>query len=727
MNKEATKAESARRFGTFAGVFVPNVLTILGIILFMRTGWVVGNAGLVNALIIIAIANLITLATGFSLSAIATNTEVRVGGAYYLISRSLGPEVGGSIGVPLFMSQAISVAFYIIGFSEVLSSLIPQIDPRISATIVCIGFGVIAYRGASFAIKIQYFILGALGLALLSFFLGTNSGTVEANMTAHYLPKQNFWTVFAIFFPAVTGIMAGASMSGDLKRPGRALPRGTISAILVTFVIYVAAAYFLALRASPGELTGNNVVMQTVSRWPWLIYVGVFAATLSSALASMLGAPRTLQALAYDHILPSFFARQLGSETEPRMGVVVTFLIALCVIWMGDLNFVAPIITMFFLNTYGMTNLAAGLEKLIGSPSYRPKFRVHWLISLLGAFGCYYAMFLIHAPATIAAIILSYGIFFLLERRSLNQTWGDVRSGAWFALARFALLKLEDYKWHPRNWKPNILVFSGNPRARPYLADLVRWLSKGKGISTLMQLIIGKVDELGGKEGMKALGLKNLKRFIDESELDAFAQCEVVSDFEEGVVVTSQAHGIGGVRPNVILFGWSDETEGQEKLLCLTRKLYHLNKSVYILKLDDKKFFGNKKTIDIWWGGRGGNGDMMLLIAHLISLHSDWKNSHIRLLTLIDDEEGKEKAENNINSLLKEARLKKEAVVLTKKDGKSNFELIREYSEQTDLTILGLGVPEEGQEAAYAMRIQDLIRSLGSALLVRSVETEELL
>jgi len=718
----------ARRFGTFGGVFVPNVLTILGIILFMRTGWVVGNAGLTNAIIIIALANLITLATGFSLSAISTNIEVRTGGAYYIISRSLGSEIGGSIGVPLFFSQAISVAFYIIGFSEVLAALIPQIEPKITASIVCIGFAIIAYRGAHIAIKIQYVILTVLAFALLSFFLGYSPIDVEPTFSANYAPGYNFWAVFAIFFPAVTGIMAGASMSGDLKDPSKAIPRGTILAVLVTFVIYIYAAYHFSSNATVFQLVNNNTVMQSVAKWPFMIFAGVFAATLSSALASMVAAPRTLQALSIDTIIPRFFARQLGSGTEPRVGVIVTFVIAETVILMGNLNVVAPIITMFFLNTYGMTNFAAGIEKLIGSPSYRPKFGVHWSVSLLGAFGCYLAMFLIHTPATIIAIIISYGIFFLLTRRRLNQTWGDVRSGGWFSLARFALLKLEEHRWHPKNWKPNILVFSGNPRARTYLADLIKWLSKGKGLNTLIQLIVGDVKELGGREGMKALGLKNLRRFISESKLQAFAQCEIVSDFEEGVLVTSQAHGVGGFRPNVILFGWGDDSKGQVKLIRLMNKLYHLNKSVFMLKRCEEKGFGERKTIDIWWSRGGGNGDMMLLIAHLISLHTDWRNPLIRLITVIDDPEGKEQAEKNIDGLLKEARLKKKALVLTREDPEQPIsDIIHETSKDTDLTILGLGLPNEGEETNYALKLDDFIEHLGSVLMVRSVETEELL
>lgn len=728
MGREAIREAAARRFGTFGGVFVPSVLTLLGIILFLRVGWVLGNAGFWGAVAIIVLAHLITFATGLSLSAISTNVKVRTGGAYYLISRSLGSEIGGSIGIPLYLSQAISVAFYLIGFSQVVSHLVPWLPVRVTATIFCIGFGYIAYRGADIAIKVQYFIMALLGLALISFFAGGSPSAIAIDYNPNYIAGYNFWAVFAIFFPAAVGITSGVSMSGDLKNPARSIPTGTIAAILVTFAIYMAVMYWLSVNATAEELIKDEMIMYRIAKVPFLIVIGVFASTLSSALACVVAAPRTLMALSFDRIVPRFFARTMGSKTEPRMGVLVTFVIAEAVILMGNLNIVATIVTMFFLNTYGMTNLAAGLEKLIGSPSYRPKFNIHWSVSLLGAFGCYYAMFLIHAPATIVAIIASYGIFFLLERRSINQTWGDVRSGAWFTLSRFALLKLEDYKWHPKNWKPNMLVFCGNPRERPYLVDLIRWLSKGKGINTLAQLIIGEVTEFGGKEGMKALGLKNLRRYIQETKLEAFAQCEVVPDFENGVIVTAQAHGIGGVRPNAVLFGWSNDPAVQTKLVILMRKLFKLNKSMFMLKLDKARGFGKKRTIDVWWGGRGGNGDMMLLLAHLFSLHHDWRNAHIRLLTLIDHPEGKEKARENIDNLLREARLKKEPVILTKdRPDQPVSEVMRRNSGGTDLTILGLGLPESGAEAEYAARLREIIDPLGSVLMVRSVETEELL
>ncbi len=398
------------RFGTFGGVFTPNVLTILGIILFLRAGWVVGQTGLIGALIIVATANAISFLTGLSLSAIATSMNVRAGGNYYIISRTLGLEIGGAIGIPLYLSQAISIAFYVIGFTESIQAVafFQQFDPRLIATVVVIIFAGIAWIGADFALKIQYFILAILVGALISFFTGGWDSIGAPTLVANYSPNVTFWLVFAVFFPAVTGIEVGTSMSGDLKNPSHSIPVGTIASIVVTAIVYFVAIYWFSTHATPDELINNSFVMRDVARWPFLIFLGVWAATLSSALGSIMAAPRTLQAIAKDDVLPRMLTAQLGSPTEPRLAVLVSGVIAVIVIWAGDLNFVAPIITMFFLNTYGMTNLVAGIERLVGNPSFRPRFHIHWSVSILGALGCYGAMFLINPPATVAAIVISF-------------------------------------------------------------------------------------------------------------------------------------------------------------------------------------------------------------------------------------------------------------------------------------------------------------------------------
>lgn len=716
------------RFGTFAGVFTPNILTILGIILFLRIGWVVGQAGLWNALIIILMANAISFLTGLSLSAIATSMNVKAGGNYYLISRSLGLEVGGAIGIPLYLSQAISVAFYIIGFTEALLSSVEALqayDPIMISTFVALIFGVIAYIGADFALKIQYIILAILVGALVSFFSGGWGTFIEPSTAPSYTEGVNFWVAFAVFFPAVTGIEVGVSLSGDLKEPSKSIPFGTIASILLTAVVYVLAAIWLATHLTNEQLISNNLAMESVARWPFLILFGVSASTLSSALGSILAAPRTLQAIALDSVVPKRLAAQLGSPTEPRMAVLLTTAIAVAIIWAGDLNAVAPIISMFFLNTYGMVNLVSAIEKLVGNPSFRPRLNIPWYVSLLGALGCYSTMFLINASATIIAIVITYGIFFFLQRRELERTWGDVRSGIWFALARYALLNLNVERLDVKNWRPNLIVFTGQPHNRESLVEVSEWLSMGQGLVTFFQLLVGDVEKLT-RRGLRETARKNIRTYIEDKAITAFPEVDVVSNFKDGALTIAQAHGIGGLEPNAVMMGWSRTPPGRAMQIDLMRNLVALQKSVLFLHPDLERGFGEKQIIHVWWGGRGGNADLMLLLAHLIKRHRSWKGAKIRLLRIIDSEKGKKDTEVHMTQLLDEVRVDGEPVIIVRPNRTQPIaEIITEHSREADLTLLGIQLPEAEQIAQYAERLDNLVEAVGTVLMVRNANQED--
>ena len=410
-------------------------------------------------------------------------------------------------------------------------------------------FVVVAYVGADFALKIQFVILAILVAALVSFFAGGWGDVGSPTTTASYTDGVTFWVVFAVFFPAVTGIEVGISLSGDLKDPSRSIPVGTIASIAVTAVVYILAAVWFSTHLSPAELIDNTSAMSEIAAVPALILAGVAASTLSSALGSVLAAPRTLQAVAGDRVVPRWMASQMGSATEPRAAVLLTGVVAVAVIWAGDLDVVAPIITMFFLNTYGMVNLVAAIEKGVGNPSFRPTFAVKWWVPALGALGCYGAMFLINAPATVAAIVVTYGIYFALRRREVVGRWGDVRSGVWTSLARFALLKLErgGGGGDSRNWRPNLMVFTGQPHNREHLVALADWLSLGRGVVTFSQLITGRVEE-PNKPALRAQARERIRTYISDHRMAAFAEAQIVSDFAEGAVAVSQAHGIGPAR-----------------------------------------------------------------------------------------------------------------------------------------------------------------------------------
>ena len=487
--KSATKGT----LGTFAGVFTPSVLTILGIILFLRLGFVVGNAGLGRALIILALANGISILTSVSLSAIATNLRVKGGGDYYLISRTLGLEFGGAIGIVLFLAQSVSIAFYCIGFGEVINAILAtEISrlPQIIAALAVSFLFILAWLGADWATKFQYVVMSILTAALISFFVGGYIKWDTALLIQNWSASESslgFWVLFAIFFPAVTGFTQSVSMSGDLKDPGKSLPRGTFTAVGISIIVYFIAAVVLAAALPAEVLKGDYGAMNRVAYLAVLITAGVIAATLSSAMASFLGAPRILQSLAADRIFPFLnpFAKGYGPSKNPRRGVLLSAGIAYATIVLGQLNLIAGVVSMFFLISYGLLNYATYYEARGASPSFRPRFRYFnkWL-SLAGALACLGTMMAIDFRAGIVAIAVLFAIFQYLRRTAGPSRWADSRRSYHIQRIREHLLTAANEPEHPRYWRPQILAFSDDTERRSQLLRFAAWIEGGSGLTT---------------------------------------------------------------------------------------------------------------------------------------------------------------------------------------------------------------------------------------------------
>ncbi|MGK7312777.1 MAG: Na-K-Cl cotransporter, partial [Candidatus Longimicrobiales bacterium M2_2A_002] len=475
--------------------------------MYLRFGWVVGNVGLIGALAIVTLATSITFLTGLSISMIATDRRVRIGGAYYMISRALGIETGGAVGIPLYFAQALSVALYTVGFAESVNRTFPAMDQQAVAIVVTILVALLALKSAQVAVRAQYVIMGAIAISLISLVLGKPLEATEIEMFgASAARSESFWTVFAVFFPAVTGIMAGVNMSGDLKDPSRAIPVGTMAAIGVGYVVYMLLPILLAGRADAVTLIEDPLIMTRLAWWGDAILLGVWGATLSSAVGSILAAPRVLQALARDRVLPrslSFLGAGSGPNDEPRTGTAITLVVALGAVMLGDLNVIAPILTMFFLTTYMVLNVAAGVEKFLGSPSFRPAFRVHWSLSLLGAIGCLAVMFLINALATVVAAVVILAIFAWLERRELEAAWGDVRKGLWMAMVRAGLFRMTEGE-DTKNWRPHVLLLSGAPSRRWHLIDLATSITHSRGLITVSSVLPAGSRDAAQQEKLEA-------------------------------------------------------------------------------------------------------------------------------------------------------------------------------------------------------------------------------
>ncbi|MDF1799796.1 MAG: amino acid permease [Planctomycetota bacterium] len=725
---------TAPRFGTFGGVFTPCTLTILGVIMFLRFGYVVGEAGLWGALAIVVAAKVITTLTALSLSAISSNTRVRGGGAYFMISRSLGAEFGGSIGVVFYLAQAISVAMYVIGFTEAAVATFPALAAHaqlVASSVNALVF-VCVFIGAGWTIKVQYGILAVLVLSLVSFGIGGvmrfDSAILEANLMPRIsgLGWLGLLPAFALFFPAATGIMAGANMSGDLADPGRSIPRGTLGSIAATAAVYLLMAFLLAGAASRADLVGGNMIVRDVAFFGPAITLGIFAATLSSAIGSMMGAPRILQALARDRVFATLRPFSVASGGEPRRAIVVTFLLAQAALMLGTLDVIAPIITMFFMVTYGYLNLATFSEAYTQNPSYRPTFRwTHWSMALLGTILCGAVMLLISPLWAALAMLLMGGLHWLLTRRRIETAWGDVRSGAAFDRARRDLLRLEEERYHPKNWRPSILALSGGAGVRDNLAVWGHWLCAGRGLLSLGQVISGNVEDL--VERLRAQR-RALRAYIAEEGLEAFPAVVVAEDRHAGVEALVQCHGLGAFRANTVLAGWSRDPEHAEEFLDTLVTASHLGMSLVLLHQserarDEPTWNAPEGRVDVWWRGKH-NGQLMVMLAHLLVQNPEWRGRQLRLLRMVPKEAAREETEDHLRGLLAGARITASVRVMV---GDDPVATITAESRDSAVVILGLELPKEEEDPMVYLAARDVMLSgLDTVLLVHSTGDAEL-
>jgi solute carrier family 12 (potassium/chloride transporter), member 4/6 len=708
-----------RKLGAFIGVFTPSILTILGVILYLRTGWMVGNVGLVRALLIVVIAHAVTVATALSVSAIATNMRVGKGGAYYLISRSLGIEVGVAIGIPLFLAMTFSVTLYAFGLAESVAFVWEDAPQRPIAALTVLAVSLLAARGAGVALRLQLPIMVGIAASLIALTVGAVGQADEAvAILAGVDGGAEFWTVFAVFFPAVTGIMAGVSLSGDLAMPSRAIPLGSIGAVLTGFVVYLTVPFLLAVAASPEELASNNLIwFDMAGSLAPLVLWGLWGAIFASAAGSILAAPRTLEAMVDDRILPSVLGRAFRFVDGPGVPLLVSAGLALVAVGLGDLDAIAPLLTMFFLTTYGTVNLVAGLEQLSGDPSYRPTLRIPWWISLPAALACFTVMFLINPLALVVAIVLEAGLYVVIRRRAMTAPWGDLRRGALISLVRSTVIRLRRMPADPRNWRPNILLFAGDVRRRPDLARFGAWLVQDRGILTVATLLAGSIDDLNAQRREAAA---KLLADLDDLGIIGFPEVDIVDDYERGVVAVAQSNGIAGIESNTVMFGWSEKPERQEATLRVIEQLAKLEKSAVIGRIVRRDWNEKRRRIHVWWGGLKQNGDLLVLFAHLLSLNPAWRDARIVINSVATNEMTYERNRHLLERLTAAARIDATINLILKPEGTTVQEIIHERSADADVVLLGLRGNPPGDEAAYARRMQTMMDGLPSVLFVRN-------
>ena len=722
-------------FGAFKGVFTPSILTIIGVVMYLRFGWVLGNLGLGRTLLLVTVCNSVTLLTGLSLSALATNREVRGGGAYFLVSRAFGAEAGAAVGIPLFLSQAIGTAFYVAGFSEALTGAFPAAagwDPRLVGTATLAAIGVLSVFSANLALRAQFFIMAAIALSLVSFFLGGAPAGLPDPAALPAVEPKGFFFVLAVFFPAVTGILSGLGMSGDLRDPGRAIPRGTLAAIGTGYLIYLAVpvALFLFVGNHPA-LVSDPTLFRACSRWPALVLLGVWAACLSSALGSLLAAPRVLQALSRDRLVPAALGRGWGRGDDPRLAAALAFALALAAVWAGGVDVLAPVLTMVNLLVYALLNLAAALEETLGSAAWRPTFRVPAAVSAAGFALCIAVMLLVGPAATLAALLLVGAIHWLMVRRRLRARWDDLRRSLLRGGARSLLRALARGGEDGRNWQPDILALGAATARRPWLADVAGALSRDRGLLTLASV----VPDAGWTADRADEARRTVRDWAEKRGVEAFARVHPASDPWSGMRELVRAYGFGPLAPNTVLLGAPADEEsaaGAGSVAALAARL-HRNVVLAVRGGEGEESdvpaaaaAPGSRTIDVWWRGRGGNAPFLLALACLLRRGRAWEDAALRLRHVAEPDEDPARAEETLRAFLADARVRAEVSVLPAPAGLAAAAAIRAASADADLTLFGLRPPAEGETdeayGAYLLACRRASEGLPLALYALAAE-----
>ncbi|UMB54653.1 amino acid permease [Lutibacter sp. A64] len=715
-----------QKFGTFAGVFTPSILTILGVIMYMRLGWVVGNAGLIGTIIIIIIAHIISVTTGLSISSVATDKKIGAGGVYYVLSRSMGIPIGGSIGIALYVGTALSIALYLIGFAESFNGYfgfgMAINDFRITGTIALVSITILALISTSIALKSQYIILTAIAISIISIVFGTRDfvpETVNLLATKDSVPME---IVFAVFFPAVTGFTAGIAMSGDLKDPKRSIPKGTLWAIGVGLLVYILLAIFISISVDSETLRTDYNILMKMSLFAPAVVAGIWGATLSSALGGILGGPRILQAMSIDKVTPTLFSKGKGQNNEPVYALIMVFIIAEAGILIGELDVIARVVSMFYLTAYGFINIAFFLENW-ANPDFQPTFKIKRWIGLLGFFACFAVMFKLDMLAMIAALTIVGSLYLWLQRKEVKIQSNDVWRSVWENVVNKGLKKINANPEENASWNPNIILFSGRSEHQKYLLELSKTVSGRTGIVTNFKLILDKEN----KKPLK----KTEQIVTDEifSELGIFARQMKVDNIYTGIKNIATTFGFSGVEPNTIMMGWPKGLEGSKEYAEMTEELLYLDYNLLYLDFDKKAKFGNYKTVDLWWRETDSkNAEMMLNIARFIIASPQWQNTKMRVLFVNNNNIDTKIIYDKIDNLVKDLRVKIEIVIINNAIQQLAFyEIIKQNSNTTDLTLIGIPNYKIELQAEFIVKTNYLFEAIGSTLLVKAANNFNIL
>lgn len=735
---------TTKKFGT-APVFFTAISTILGAILFLRFGFAVGTLGFWGVVLIVLLGHMVTIPTALAISEIATNKRVEGGGEYFIISRSFGLNIGATIGIALYLSQAISVAFYVIAFTEAFEFLFNYIAENYGFTLprqaislpAMLGLAfLIIKKGANLGVKALYVVVGILLVSLVMFFLG-NTGHADATTfdlsKAELRNPQDFFVVFAIIFPAFTGMTAGVGLSGDLKKPSLAIPLGTTLATVSGMIIYFFVIFKLAQSAPVEDLLEEQLIMARIAvAGVIVIPLGLAASTISSALGSVMVAPRTLQALALDQAFPSkkingWLSKGTAKDNEPVNASLITSIIAFVFVALGDVNAVASIISMFFMVTYGALCLISFLNHFGSSPSYRPSFKSRWYISLAGFVVAVWIMFKISTLYALLAFVFIILIYLYVDHYHKNRKgFASIFANALFQLNRNlqVMIQKKQAKKEQREWRPSAICISKDSFKRDKAFKLLNWISYKYGFGTYLHQIEGYYSKSTAQQARQEhTRLMEQFNFIENH---VYVDTLISPSNTSAIAQAIQIPGIAGMENNMVIFEY--DKEHPKNLSDIIDNFALVNSGDFDIALlaSSPREIKYKNGIHVWINSFDTeNANLMILLSFIIWGHPDWKKGKIQIFNICRPGEI-EKTKAYMREVVLSGRLpisEKNIRMIVQGQNISARSLINEHSANAGLTLIGL---REEMIKKEQQKLFEGYDELGTVLFVYSKNQKEI-
>jgi amino acid transporter len=685
--------------GTFLGVFLPSLFTMIGALLYLPLGITLGNFGILKTLFVLFFCLILTLITSLSLSSTASNMHVGEGGSYFMISRSFGLKTGAVMGLALYVAHTLMACLCVLGFTESIHPYFSGIHPSVISTTTLLFVALLSFSSTTLAIRAQGVVFALVLISLIYFFFGSYKEPL--NEIPSYPPLFSFWSVFAVLYPALIGIEAGAALSGDLKKPSFSLFVGTLTATLAGFVFYLVISIILWKKVPEVCLRSDPESIKNFMQTP-IALVGFWAASLASALGCFLSAPRTLKAMASDGVFPKWFEVFASKDEENvRIATLFTTCLAFSCSYFGSIEMVMPLLTIVILIVYGLLNLASGVEEFISNPSWRPTIRVSPYLSLIGAFLCFMSIILMDSSKAFIASIFLVGIYYVVKKTVIDSRLDDLRQTVLFSIVRFAIYRLAFSKPSLRSWRPNFLVLSESASGQSSLLNFTSSMAKGRGFVTLASVLKNKFADVDEIVKWEELIRQNLRK----KSLEALVEVTIADDIATGLKNIISNYGLGPLVPNTVVLGQCSREEHLENYLGVLKIAEESKRNIIIYRSELDLRSLEKLQIDIWWDNKQKqNAELMIILANLLVRQRSWRHAKITLKSFVPNEAAKIQQTAYFEEFFQKSRFNMNSEIYIEEEGREVRDLIPNHSTRSGIVFVGM---KECEEAYYKKLIHD--------------------